>query len=259
MNEPLLRLGLTLLVLSAARPALAAEVAATLDWTQRVELGVLVSGVVSEVLVRPGQHVAKGERLVALDRRGFASQVARREAEHRHARALLEEARREDERATELYDRTVLSDFERNQALIALQAARAAAERAQAELVAARLDLEHSEVSAPFDGVVLAVNVAPGQGLVSELQSQPLVTLADDTRLRARALIDAGQAARLSAGQTLRASVRGEDAQATVVQVGMEPVATAGGPVYELLADIDRAEHPAWRVGESATLYLESP
>ena len=237
--------------------AVAAEVAAVVGWSQKVELGTLVSGVVSEVHVRPGQAVSKGDELISLDGRGFSGQVSRRLAAYKHAQAALEEAQREDERAIELYDRTVLSDFERNQALIALHSARAGAEAARADLIEARLDLEHSVVRAPFDGVVLSVSVAPGQTIVSEWQSQPLVTVADNRVYLARAQIDAIQAGRLEQGSALRATLRGEAVEASVGHIGFEPVAQTGqGPRYELVAEIVAGEEPL-RVGETVILHLD--
>jgi multidrug efflux system membrane fusion protein len=249
-----LALGLALL----APPAFAEDVAAVISWSQRVELGTLVSGVVEKVHVRPGQAVVGGDELLSLDARSFKSEVARALAGHRHAQALLEEAQREDERAIELYDRTVLSDFERNQALIALQGARAHAEEARAKLLQARLDLERSVIRAPFDGLVLAVNAAPGQGVVSELQSTPLVTVADNRVYLARARVGAEQAGRLAPGSTLRATVRGQDFEAKIGHVGFEPVAQSGqGPQYELVAEVRAPEGQALRVGETVILHLE--
>lgn len=249
--------GLMAMALAGAAPqaALAEDVTAVIGWSQRVELGPLVSGVVAEVHVAPGQRVDQGARLVTLDRRDFASRVARREAERRHAQALLEEAQREDERAAELYDRTLLSDHERNQALIGLEAARAGAEAARTALAHARLDLERSEIRAPFAAVVLAVSAVPGQSVVSQLQSQPLVTLAERDLYLAQAEVDAAQAARLLPGSELRATVRGRAVQARVRQVGLEPVAP--GPRYALVAELAAATDMTLRAGESIVLHLD--
>ena len=78
---------------------------------------------------------------------------------------------------------------------------------------------------APFDGVVLAVNAAPGQSVVSEMQSQPLVTLAANRVYRARAQIDLAQAGQLAPGQRLQASARDRRSRGSVAYVGFEPVA----------------------------------
>lgn len=247
-----------LLGVSALAPALAAEVPAVVGWVQRVELGPPVSGVIEQVQVRAGQVVSKGDPMVSLDSRGFSTQVSRRQAEHRHARSRLVEAQREDERAQELYDRTVLSDFERNQARVALQAEQAAAERARAALVEAQLNLEHSVVRAPFDGIVLTVNAMPGQSVISELQSQPLITVADASHLRVRGQVDAAQAAQLKPDTAVSATLRGQTVQARVAYVGFEPVAQSErGPLYELAADVTGADTQTLRVGETVMLQLE--
>jgi multidrug efflux system membrane fusion protein len=243
--------------LLAAGAANAAELQAVTGWLQRVELGPLVSGVVSEVHVRPGDRVDKDARLVTLDRRDFASRVSRREAERRHAELLLEEAQREDERAAELYDRTLLSDHERNQAAIALESAKAAAEAARAALSRARLDLERSQLRAPFDALVLAVSAVPGQSVVSELQSQPLVTLADRSVVVARAAVDAEQAAGLVPGQGLRATLRGQSIEVRVREVGLEPLAGQVEPPYYALVVELPVDDATPRAGEPLLLHLD--
>jgi multidrug resistance efflux pump len=122
----------------------------------------------------------------------------------------------------------------------------------------ARLDLEHSAVRAPFDGLVLAVNAAPGQSVVSEMQSQPLVTLAANQVYRARAQIDLAQAGQLVPGQRLQASVRGRPIEGSVAYIGFEPVAqSAQGPQYELVAEFAVTDQQPLRVGETVILHLE--
>ena len=110
--------------------ALGADVPAVVGWSQKVELGTVVSGVVSQVDVQPGQLVKKkGRQPDHAGQSRLQQPGGRRLAEFAHAQAALQEAQREDERAAELYDRTLLSDYERNQALIALHGARAQLER----------------------------------------------------------------------------------------------------------------------------------
>ena len=238
--------------------ALAQErVEGVVTWSQRVELGMLVSGVVSQVHVRPGQQVSTGDTLVELDDRGFGSQVQRWLAEYRHAKGLLTEAEREDERAAELYDRTVLSDFERNQALIALDAARARLALANARLVEARLDLERSRIKAPFDGVVLQVSAVPGQTVISEMQVQPLVALAN-SELAVRAKLEAAAAARVVAGQVVSLEARGKRFEGRVAYVGLEPLPADDGRLrYALQVDVDPGQAPDLRVGETVSVELE--
>ena len=250
---------MTLLVAAMLTPVAAAEtVRAVVGWIQRVDLGMPVSGVIESVAARPGQRVTAGDVLVRLDGREFDSRVQRWQAEHRAAQSVLAEARREDERAAELYDRTLLSDFERNQAKIALDQSLARVETTRSALVEARLARERSAIKAPFDGVVLAVNAVPGQTVVSELQVQPLVTLGDDRRLQARAELSTAQLSGISPGDALSATSAAGPLAVTVAHVGFEPVAPAAAdPRYELVVEFDAGQRAGLRVGQSIDLTLE--
>ena len=246
-------LGVALLILTAA-PGLAGELPGILAWGDRVSMGTLVSGVVMEVPVRAGQRVAEGDLLVGLDSRGFRAQVAGIRAEAARADALLAEAQREDERAEELFERTVLSEHERARATIALREAEAAAGRARADLVAARLDLERSQLQAPFSGRVLVVHAVPGQAVVSHLQSEPLVELAMDEQMELRAEVDLETAREIAAGAA-SVEVGGERIAADRVVVGFEPVAhDQAAPRYALSVRFARPAELELRAGQAARL-----
>ena len=59
-----------------------------------VELGVLVSGEVAEVVVKPGQRVAAGDLLVKMDERLFKARVDEARTRLAAAQAVLEQAGR---------------------------------------------------------------------------------------------------------------------------------------------------------------------
>jgi len=217
-------IAVTLLVLALGAPALPAlELDGTLDWSRRVELGTLVSGVVREVPARSGAAVRRGDPLLQLDDRGFDARLAQARAAVALAEARLAEAGRERERARELYDRTVLSDHELQLAEIGLTEARLAAEQARSEAVQAGLDLEHSLLRAPFDGRVVAVYAQPGQAVVSDLEPAVLVVLGADRPMLARAELSAAQLKALPDSPRAQVSVAGRWLEAEAVQVDLEP------------------------------------
>ena len=78
----------------------------------KVELTTRVSGVVAEVLAKPGQRVKKGAVLLRLDRSVLQARVDEATAEHALAVADEADAKRELERAQELFNRTVSSASE---------------------------------------------------------------------------------------------------------------------------------------------------
>jgi len=232
----------------------AGELPGTLAWGERLSMGMLVSGLVSEVPVRPGQRVKKGDLLVGLDARGFRAELNSVRAESSRAQALLEEAQREDERAAELYDRTLLSEHERTVATIGLREAQAAAARARANVVDARLDVERSRLLAPFDGLVLAVHAAPGQPVISTFETTPLVELAGDSRMVLLASADMGTARAVAAAETV-IDVAGRQIRADSVEIGFEPVGSEQArPRYALKVYFTRPDDLELRAGEPARL-----
>lgn len=237
----------------------AAELPAVLDWGRRIELGTLVSGLVSEVPVRAGQQVDRGAVLLRLDPRGFRARLARAEAALVRARVRFEEARREDERAIELYDRTVLSDRERQLAAIALEEARAELQAAEAQQVQAGLDRERSVIRAPFAGLVVRVDAAPGQVVVSQLQSRPLVVLADDRQMFAVARVRADQIEPLAARPGLAVEVRGHRLEGGAAQIGVEPdrkSADGRASLYALKVPLRVEPGTRLRSGEPAMIQI---
>jgi multidrug efflux system membrane fusion protein len=255
-----MRLGLAALalLLPLGGTAGAADLEATLDWARRAELGTLVSGVVVAVPVAVGQRVDEGAELLRLDDRGFRAAVAEAEAAAAKFRVRLTEAQREDERAAELYDRTVLSDHERQLAAIALQEVRSDLQAAQARLVQARLDLERSHIRAPYPALVLRLDAAPGQVVVSELQSTPLVVIAEADRMRARALAAAEQLAAVKVGDAAQVEVQDRRFTGRVETLGLEPAPSAGPQaLYEVTVSFEVPPDQQLRAGQPAQLRLE--
>src|SRR5262249_42601888 len=79
-----------------------------------------------------------------------------------------------------------------------LKAAEAAIRSKQATLDQARLDLEHSEIRAPVNGVVISRAVDVGQTVAASLQAPTLFTIAEDlTRMQVEAAVDEADVGRL--------------------------------------------------------------
>lgn len=142
-----------------------------------LELGVLVSGVVERVDARVGQRVKAGELLLRLEAAPFQARVAAARARVAARRAALDQARRDLTRAEELYEQTLLSDYELASARRAELAARADLAEAEAALTEARLALARSRLRAPVAGRVVEVRSWPGQAVQNACAIQPLILL----------------------------------------------------------------------------------
>jgi RND family efflux transporter MFP subunit len=135
------------------------------------------TGRLAEVYVEEGDPVGKGQvvaRLIADDQRAFLAQaeanLAVAAAKLEQARVADADARRRSDRRAELLAQKQVSEEESEGALAASESARAerlGAEAnvkvAKANLETARLELDKTEITAPFDGVVLRKDAEVGE------------------------------------------------------------------------------------------------
>ena len=161
--------------IAAAGLALALSTAATPLAAAQLELTTRVSGVVTEVLVRPGQRVKKGTVLVRLDPAVLKARLDEAVAEHARAEADAADARRELERAQELFNRGVSSTSELDVATLRHTRAQAAVAAAAARKTIAAKNLDDAALRAPSDGVVKAVPGGAGTYVTAECQPKTLV------------------------------------------------------------------------------------
>jgi RND family efflux transporter MFP subunit len=145
---------------------------------QRADLSFTVGGRLVERPVEVGDRLTSEDLIARIDPRGFENALAAADARTREVRANLGRAYRVRRRTRVLSDEDITSTADLEQAtanVAALHAARAAA-RSQGE-EAQRL-LSETLLKAPFDGVVEAVLVEPGE-FVSP--GQPIAILSGDT------------------------------------------------------------------------------
>lgn len=211
------------LMFLAVPPASADEVDARLDWVRRVALGTAVSGVIAEVSVRPGQSVTAGQSLVKLDASVFSARTEAAKAKVAALTPAHDEARKERERAQELYERMLLSDHELAEAAIKFGRADAEYKHARAELAQVEQDLKSSDIRAPFDGIVLSCAAEVGATVVSALSPAPLVELAESGRMVAVTWVDANQLARLTLGDKAHVTSGGRAYAGVVYALAAEP------------------------------------
>lgn len=241
------------LLLLGSTQVLAAEYPARLQWERRVELGTPVQGVISEVKAQAGQRVKAGSVLVQLDGRGFRADVGKASTRLESLKAVRAEARRERDRAEELYDRTVLSDHELQIALNEAKQAEADYAAARAALVQARLNLEYSAVRAPFDALVISVSAEKGQTVINDLQPLTLVTVAAADAMIARAELTEAQTRALEVGQEAAVNVAGRQHTGRIKSIGLEPV--EGTERYAVAVSFP-LEDQRYRVGQTASIEL---
>jgi len=222
--------------LAVAPAALAGGFDASVSFAHKAALGLPVSGIVTTVPVEPGAHVARGQLLLALDDTPFRAGVEQAEAEVTRQTANRDEAARDLKQAQELYQRTVLSTVELDNAKLKATRASAALKDARAQLIRARYALTHSRITAPFDGSVLEVRSEAGSTVVNTVEARPLVVLAADGEYLARGRVPGATLDALKLGQAVSVSVGGKTHPGRIQALGLEPVPgkTGADPLYDV-------------------------
>ncbi len=209
---------------SFSQASQAQEFSASLDWSQRVELGSAVSGVVEFVAVNVGDKVKKGGSLVQLDNTVFKGQVNGYKAQLISSQEAFKEAERERDRALELYDRTVLSDHDLQVAKNNFKLAKANLEQVKAKLTASRFNLKHSTIRAPFDAVVLQRHAQPGQVIATQFRQDPLIIVAASNKMIARFYVAEDQLNQVAIGKQTKIVVAEQAFNGKIISIGLELV-----------------------------------
>ncbi|WP_425091512.1 efflux RND transporter periplasmic adaptor subunit [Tropicimonas sp. S265A] len=141
----------------------------------KADLVARVSGFVDEVLVKDGQFVQRGDVLFRIEPDIYEATLAAREADLGQANANLDLAELELVRKEELLERDVGTEAERDIAFANNQVAQAQVKIAESAVRMAQLDVDYTEVLAPFTGRIGRVGVSVGE-LVGPT-TEPLVNI----------------------------------------------------------------------------------
>ncbi len=247
--------GLFLFALNVAIPmkVYSASVTGIVQWNKRVEITTTVSGKVKEVLVSPGSLVTKKQVLIRLDSTLFDAQLKLAKAEYKKQAHVYKEAKKELSRQKELYDRTVISTHDLELSKIAHTQALSNLKQAQAKLTLARFSKSESILRAPFNAVVIALQVQPGSVVNTRLKAQTMVVLGEHGKMKVVANIDLSAIRTLGSGQTVKVMVNGKKYNGKITVLGYEPVTQGAKPLYRLGVVFD-VPGQVLRVGQTAVI-----
>lgn len=266
----------TFAVAPVTRGAVAVSVSATgtLQPVDVIEVGTQVSGTIASLHADFNQTVTRGQVVATLDRAALQSQVdqaqatvIRLTAEVERADVQLDDARVKQDRAEQLAERQLIAaqevDTARSNARVAevaVRAAKAQLDQAQAALTQVRVNLSHTVITSPVDGIVLSRNVEAGQTVAAGLQAPTLFVIArslDILQLEAR--VDESDIGRVAQGQPVAFTVDaypGRTFAGTVRQVRLQPTVVQNVVSYTTVIDVPNPDR-VLRPGMTATLDIE--
>jgi membrane fusion protein (multidrug efflux system) len=145
---------------------------------RNVEIYARVKGYLEEVYVDEGKEVKKGQTLFRINNEEYATQLAKAKATLQSAIAEAKGAELELKRVKLLVDKNVIAKSEMEVAEAKLAAVNAKIEEARSEKSNAAIHLAHTEIKAPFDGVIDRLPYKMG----SLIDEGTLLTTLSDTK-----------------------------------------------------------------------------
>jgi HlyD family secretion protein len=156
-----------------------------------------------------GTHVKAGEVIARIESGDFAAQLANAKASAAETEAQLVQAKRDFERAKTLRAQGLNSDADLENAETRMSVTAAQLNAAHARVELARVNLENTQVRAPFDGTVLRKDAEVGEIVAPAsagggLTRTAIVTMADLRTLEVEVDVNEAYIAQIGNEQTAR-------------------------------------------------------
>ena len=242
----------------ATRGAVVSTIEATgrLEAVTTVQVGSQVSGSIKTLYADFNSTVRQGQVIAELDPSLFETQVeqavatvARLEAEVERSQIQAADAQVKLRRSRELFEKQLVpendletAESDARMAGAGVTASEAQVEQARASLNQAQVNLSHTIIRAPIDGVVIARNVDIGQTVAASMSAPTLYVLARDlAQMRVNASVDESDIGGIQPGQPVRFRVDAypdEIFTGVVSQVRLEPEIQQNVVSYVTIIDV---------------------
>lgn len=227
------------------------------DWPGTVtarlsaEIAPTVMARVLDVRVQAGSAVRRGDVIAVLDARDLTARRQQAEGAVTAAAAQARQAEADLGRARQLFAKQALTRQDLDAAEARAATVRAQAAQARDALAEARVHLGETEVRAPFDGVVAARHLDPGD---TAGPGAPVALLQDPSTLRLEADVSEGCAAPLAIGAELPVRVGAPPVELVARVEELAPVADPSSRTRHVKAVLPANQ--ALRPGAFASLRL---
>jgi len=233
----------------------------TLSAVTTVIVGTQVSGTIKEIFVDYNSPVKNGQLVALIDPETFQAQVNQARANLNQAKAnllkaevSLIDAERNFNRYKMLIEKeliarsefdTVSTNYETAKAQV--EVSKAQVSQAEALLNVAEVNLKHTRIISPVDGVVISRNVDVGQTVAASFQTPTLFSIAKDlTKMQVVSSVAEADIGMVKKGQKVEFTV---DAHREIIfkgkvsEVRIAPKTVQNVVTYEVIILVDNHEH----------------
>jgi RND family efflux transporter MFP subunit len=153
------------------------EYPATVVALNEVQLRPQVTGYITGIFFKDGQHVSKGQKLYTIDQQQYQASYNQAVANLNVANANLGKAQQDADRYAELLKKDAIARQTAEHAQADLQASKMQLEAAKANVASVQTNVRYSTIYAPFDGTIgisqvkMGTAVSPGQTILNTVST----------------------------------------------------------------------------------------
>lgn len=163
----------------------------TVQPVDTVAVGTQVSGTAARIYADFNSQVKAGQVLLELDKSLFQAQVNQYKANLANAQSNVVFQQSNFSRQEQLYKVGAISRADYDNAVYAINAAKASVESVKAQLQSAEKNLSFATIYSPIDGVVLSRNISEGQTVAASFNTPTLFIIAKDiSKMQVQANVD---------------------------------------------------------------------
>jgi len=208
-----------------------------------VEVGSQISGQIIKLYADFNTVVKEGQKLVEIDPATYQQKLRQAEANLASAEANFKITELNANRTKELFDKSLVTQQDNDQAQALLEQARAQLLINQAAVENAKVDLSRCTIFSPIDGVVISRQTDVGKTVASSLNVPVLFTIANDlAKMQITAAVAEADIGAVGENQTVNFTVDAfpnRTFHGTVTQVRNAPKNTSNVVTYDTIISVD--------------------
>ena len=214
----------------------------TLNPVLNVQVGSQISGIIQRLFADFNSLVKSNQIVAQLDPATYQANVAQAEGDLSNAKANLELARAQADRAKELFGSKLISASEHDITSATLHQSEAQVSIKEASLQRARVDLARCTIYAPVDGIVIDRKVDVGQTVAASMNAPVLFLIANDlTKMQIDANVSEADVGTVEESQAVTFAVDAfpdRTFNGKVVQIRNSPLTVQNVVTYDCVIEV---------------------